>query len=393
MSEESEAIDYFSYLPPEILVKIFGYVPPTDIYGNVAMVSKRWREVVLGNLKRMPLMPVHCFIQVMDMEGNFVTDDFTNPLIQYYFSLFDRTRDDYKQKLRQCREGNLAHRELFMAHRGGNLECVWGGSDKMPQRADSELIRKILKYVEVEALRFEVRKQGRKLVSRLTDDRFAQALAFLEQICGKVQAKSLYLSSRSPHFPWCFAAQSSKRFQGLHGLQSLILENMTAIDCLGEGPVLGGVDLSQIRHLHLRMDVTHKQELENTVWYELDGSILNSLLQGHKRSLEFTAYNDVPQIVTAITAVDMCNFVMGWRSLVTPWIIRNIVFNSIVTISEFRTVGIRMNLFDQHHLEDIPYCRFRTFHPSGPNVLLELACYGNGTATQWSIRSGYGRKR
>ncbi|KHJ79231.1 hypothetical protein OESDEN_21128 [Oesophagostomum dentatum] len=77
-----------------------------------------------------------------------------------------------------------------------------------------------------------------------------------------------------------------------------------------------------------------------------------------------------------------------WRALTCPWMIRSITFNTTVTISEFRTVAGRAGLFAAA-LTDIPYCRFRTYHPADPNAKLELSCYGNGIATQWCIRSGY----
>lgn len=71
-----------------------------------------------------------------------------------------------------------------------------------------------------------------------------------------------------------------------------------------------------------------------------------------------------------------------------PWMIKSILFNSTVTISEFRTVAARAGLF-AGALTDIPYCRFRTYHPSDPNAKLELSCYGNGVGRSAILRSVY----
>ncbi|WKY02862.1 hypothetical protein Q1695_016280 [Nippostrongylus brasiliensis] len=333
-------------------------------------------------------IPAHCHVYVLDIDveqGDDRTDG-RSPTMQYHFTTFNTSLIDYRSKRRACLRGNDNRlRAIYILHKRCGMNAEWDSKCGI-LKLDTSTAISLLSFLDVVALRVDVLKRGRRLLARRVDERFAHAVEFIEEMCGTLNPKSLLLCSQNPYFSWCMGKESLRRLSAFRKLDSLILENMT------EAGVLSGIkaalDLRKLKEIRMRLDAKHQNEVENILWVDVQGSLLFSLAEAHMRCLDFSAFSESPSAITAINAFDMCRFIEAWRSLSVPWMIKSILFNSTVTISEFRTVAARAGLFGVA-LSDIPYCRFRTYHPADPNAKLELSCYGSGVATQWCIRSGY----
>ncbi|KJH42281.1 hypothetical protein DICVIV_11727 [Dictyocaulus viviparus] len=333
-------------------------------------------------------IPAHCHVYVMDIDLQQDDDrtDGRSPIMQYHFTTFDTDQLDYRAKRRACLRGNNTElRAIYIQHKLSGMDAEWEVAGAV-EKLDPSVAVNLLSFLEIVALRVDVLKRGRRLISRRVDERFAHAIVFCEDMCGKVDPESLLLCSQNPYFSWCMGEQSLKKLSSFRNLDSLVLENMTGSEVFRG--IKTAVDLGKLREIRMRLDAKHQSEVENILWVDVQGSLLTSLTAAHVRYLHFSAFSESPAAITAITAADMCHFIKSWRTLPVPWMIKSILFNSTVTISEFRTVAAREGLFN-NALTDIPYCRFRSHHPSDPNAKLELSCYGNGVATQWCIRSGY----
>ncbi|KAK6011834.1 F-box domain protein, partial [Ostertagia ostertagi] len=324
MPPYSEPIHYqvdINRLPNELLVRIIQFLPPHDAMLSAAQVSKRWRQLIVHNLVRVPRIPAHCH--------------------------------DYRSKRRACLRGNDSRlRAIYIQHKRCGMNAEWDSKGGV-QKVDSATL---LSYLDIVALRVDVLKRGRRLIARRVDERFAHAVAFCEEMCGTLDPKSLLLCSQNPYFSWCMGEESLRRVQRY---QSGFGSSKTQ-----RNPNATGRE-------------TSKRSRKHPMGRRVQGSLLSSLAEAHVRCLDFSAFSESPAAITAITADDMCQFIKAWRTLLVPWMIKSILFNSTVTISEFRTVAARAGLFAAA-LADIPYCRFRTYHPSDPNAKLELSCYGNG---------------
>lgn len=377
-----------SQLPNEILLRIIQFLPGRDVVLLAAQVSTRWRSLIINNLSRIPRVPAHCHVYVMDIDlqpGDDRTDG-RSPIMQYHFTTFNTTHPDYRAKRRACLRGNDTElKSIYVQHKRCGMNAEWDSREGV-RKLDQTTAVKLLSYLDIVALRVDVLKRGRRLMARRVDERFAHAVTFCEEMCGNIDPQSLLLCSQNPYFSWCMGEDSLKRLSSFRNLESLVLENMIGVEVF-DG-IKAAVDLGKLKEIRMRLDAKHQNEVENILWVDVQGSLLSSLAAAHVRCLDFSAFSESPAAITAITAFDMCHFINLWRTLSVPWMIKSILFNSTVTISEFRTVAAREGLFS-NTLTDIPYCRFRTHHPSDPNAKLELSCYGNGVATQWCIRSGY----
>ncbi|KAL6725291.1 hypothetical protein Aduo_007353 [Ancylostoma duodenale] len=374
--------------PNELLLRIIQFLPPRDVALSAAQVSTRWRSLIKHNLARVPRIPAHCHVYVMDIDlqpGDDQTDG-RSPIMQYHFTTFNTSQPDYRAKRRACLRGNdTSLRAIYIQHKRCGMMAEWDSHCGV-QKLDASTATSLLSFLDIVALRVDVLKRGRRLMARRVDERFAHAVAFCEEMCGTIDPKSLLLCSQNPYFSWCLGEESLRRLSSFRSLDSLVLENMTGAEVFGG--IKASLDLGKLKEIRMRLDAKHQSEVENILWVDVQGSLLISLAEAHVRCLDFSAFSESPAAITAITAADMCQFISAWRTLTCPWMIKSIMFNSTVTISEFRTVAARAGLFATA-LTDIPYCRFRTYHPSDPNAKLELSCYGNGIATQWCIRSGY----
>ncbi|CAB3402201.1 unnamed protein product [Caenorhabditis bovis] len=373
-------------LPNEILLKIIRRLPRHDIYFGIAHTNHRLRRIVQSNLKTLRLFDAHCHVHVVDqMPSHAYRDDGTDPIISYSFTLFDRQLPDYKQKKRLCLRGNdQRYKELHVTHlNDGTMHAQFeraGYDVRVPQ----QVAETFLSYMKVRALRFQVRKQCKTESIRIEDDFFANCTDFCERVCTRVEIKSLLLCSKNVLFPWQLGKKSLEKLSNLKNLKSLILENMTTFDPFS--PQLT-IPTSCLCSLQFRLDQRHRMDIENVTLSQINGSILNALCEASVAYLDFSAYSDVSSFVSSIDSLHMCYFISAWRSTKVPWLIRSISFNSTVTIDEFRNTV--QNLLPEDGIMDIPYCRFRTFHKTTKNVVLELACYANGNATQWLLRTGY----
>ncbi|VDM59253.1 unnamed protein product [Angiostrongylus costaricensis] len=184
------------------------------------------------------------------------------------------------------------------------------------------------------ALRVDVLKQGPNLTERRVDERLAQAITFCEEMCGKVDLKSLSLYSQNPHFPWRMGKESLKRLSSFQNLESLILENMVEADVLDD--IKEAVDLRKLTSIRMRLDAKYQSGIEDIL--------------------------------------------LLWRTLPVPWVIKSILFNSTITVDEFRTVATSQGVFDDTFTYT-PFTGFCTHHPSDPNAKLQLDCYGAGVST------------
>ncbi|PIO74459.1 hypothetical protein TELCIR_03536 [Teladorsagia circumcincta] len=282
---------------------------------------------------------------------------------------------DYRSKRRACLRGNDTRlRAIYIQHKRCGMNAEWDSKGGV-QKVAAATVKSLLSYLDIVALRVDVLKRGRRLIARRVDERFAHAVAFCEEMCGTLDPKSLLLCSQNPYFSWCMGEESLRRLSSFRSLDSLVLENMTGTEVFSG--IKAALDLRKLKEIRMRLDAKHQNEVENILWVDVQGSLLSSLAEAHVRCLDFSAFSESPAAITSITADDMCQFIKAWRTLLVPWMIKSILFNSTVTISEFRTVAARAGLFAAA-LADIPYCRFRTYHPSDPNAKLELSCYGNG---------------
>ncbi|VDP09813.1 unnamed protein product [Heligmosomoides polygyrus] len=308
-------------LPNELLLRIIQYLPPHDAMLAAAQVSRRWRQLITHNLARAPRIPAHCHVYVMDIDLQPCDDrtDGRSPIMQYHFTTFNTAHPEYRTKRRACLRGNDTRlRAIYIQHKQCGMNAEWDSKGGV-QKLDAATAVSLLSYLDIVALRVDVLKRGRRLIARRVDERFAHAVAFCEEI----------------------------------NLDSLILENMTSVEVFGG--IKAALDLRKLKEIRMRLDAKHQSEVENILWIDVQGSLLSSLAEAHVRCLDLSAFSESPVAITAITADDMCQFIKSWRSLSMPWMIKSILFNSTVTISEFRTVAARAGLF-AGALTDIPYC-------------------------------------
>ncbi|CAD6188635.1 unnamed protein product [Caenorhabditis auriculariae] len=373
-------------LPNEILLRITQDLPSRDVFFGVARTNRRLRDLVQNNLNSLPLFEAHCHVHVVDSApGQPYRHDGTDPIISYSFTIYDPALKDYGQKQRLCLRGNnIKFRELHVNHVTPTAMYAELEKGLCDARLSPDIAFTLLSYMRVTAMRFQVRKLCKEESKRLKDDFFADCVEFCERRCTKVQIKSLLLCSKSLLFPWTLDKMSIRRLTGLRSLRVLILENMTTLNPLL--PLLSDL-LSSLRGLQLRLDQRHRMDVDRVTWAPIDAMLLDALAKAAVRNVDFSAYSDVADFVSTITAAQMVTFILNWRTTARPWMIKSIAFNSMVTIGEFRSSVNHINANDE--IVDVPYCRFRSFHVRSPKVALELACYANGNTTQWLVRAGY----
>ncbi|KAF1760136.1 hypothetical protein GCK72_008382 [Caenorhabditis remanei] len=374
------------HLPNEILLQVFRRLPRHDIFFGVAHVNTRFRSLVHNNLKTVRLFDAHCHVNIVDNRPlTKYREDGTDPIITYSFTLFDRRGPEFTQKRRLCLRGNdTRYKELHVSHFNDStmqaqFERAGNGHDITVSPTTAQTL---LSYMNLQAIRIQVRKQCKPESIRIEDDFFADSLKFLEEKCCRVEIKSLLLCSKNPLFSWQLGQKSLLKLSNLEGLQNLILENMTTFD-----PNFLKLPTKNLASLQFRLDPRHRMEFDQMTSSPITGDILKTLSNSSVARLDFSAYAEVSQIVSMISAVDMCCFIENWHFSPKPWLIKGISFNSTVTIDDFR-VAVHQFL-PKTFATPIPYCRFQTRHRKSMDIVLEFACYGNGTATQWIIRTGH----
>ncbi|CAI2348686.1 unnamed protein product [Caenorhabditis sp. 36 PRJEB53466] len=376
-------------LPNEVILQVFRRLPRHDVVFGAAHVNHRFRNLIHNNLRSLRLFEAHCHVNIVDdLPLNRYRDDGTDPIITYTFTLFDRRGPEFTQKRRLCLRGNDArYKELHVSHiNDSTMQAQFERAGTNQNTAiEPATARTLLSYMNLQAIRFQVRKQCRPESKRIEDDFFADSLQFLERMCGRVELKSLLLCSKNILFPWQLGQKSLLKLSKINGLQNLILENMTTFDPFSRFLKLPTKHLSS---LQFRLDLRHRMEIDQMILKQINGSLLKLLCSSAVYRLDFSAYADVSKIVSCVDAFDMCSFIETWHLVSKPWIIKGISFNSTVTIDEFRAVAHR-KLNNHLAIHEVPYCRFRINHRKSKSIFLELSCYGNGEATQWNIRSGY----
>ncbi|CAJ0942509.1 unnamed protein product, partial [Mesorhabditis belari] len=391
MMDESFDSTTFDTLPNELVVSVFSQLSSRDLL-SVIRANRRFRRIASVHARNLNLVPVHCHASVLDVDEPRGSE----PFISYIFTAFDKATNEYSRSVRDCFIGNDLHYKAilvqsqrfgglsFTAMRRNGKELELGSQEKY----DEVTALGIFSRMCVVAVRFDVQKQGKRMMHRIQDDIFVNVLNFCEKFCGQVRIKSLHLTSRNPRFHWEWSPASVHRFKNLNSLESLTTEGFAGLGMFNDATLIPIVNLS---YLHLRITHGHREEFANrTTWLPIDGSLLLRLASLAPHQLEVDLYSIGFCVITAISAKDMCTFMRAWRSLVQPWKIRSINFNSTTTISEFRTVAHQMGLFLKDALIDVPYCKFRTHHPSDPNHVLDLICFAStGTMNQWSFKSGY----
>ncbi|CAO4371622.1 unnamed protein product [Caenorhabditis nigoni] len=382
IDEEPNLLD----LPNEVLLQVFRRLPRHDIFFGIAHVNHRFRSLVQRNLKTIRLFDAHCHVNIVDNRPlTKYRDDGTDPIITYSFTLFDRRGPEFTQKRRLCLRGNdVKYKELHISHlydskMQSQFERAGNGHDVTvsPKTATT-----LLSYMNLQAIRIQVRKQCKRESKRIEDDFFENCLRFLERMCSRVEIKSLLLCSKNILFPWQLGQKSLSKLASLQGLQNLILENMTTFD-----PRFLKLPTRNLASLQFRLDPRHRMELDQLQVSPIDGSLLKSLSASSVYRLDFSAYSEVAQVVTSIDAVDMCYFIENWHFSPKPWIIKGISFNSQVSIDDFRMAAYK--ILPSNFVIPFPYCRFQTCHRKSMDIVLEVACYTNGTATQWIFRTGH----
>lgn len=375
-------------LPNEVLLQVFRRLPRHDIFFGVAHVNHRFRNLVQKNLKTIRLFDAHCHVNIVDNRPlTKYRDDGTDPIITYSFTLFDRRGPEFTQKRRLCLRGNdVRYKELHVSHFNDStmqaqFERAGNGHDVTVSPVTTKTL---LSYMNLQAIRIQVRKQCRVESLRIEDDFFADCLQFCERVCSRMDIKSLFLCSKNVLFPWQLGQKSLAKLSSLQSLQNLILENMTTFDPFSRFLKLPARNLTS---LQFRLDPRHRMDIDQMTLSPINGSLLKLLSDASVYRLDFSAYTEVAQIVSSIDAVDMCMFIEKWHVSPKPWIIKGISFNSTVTIDDFRLAVYKM--LPSNFAIPIPYCRFQTIHRKSMDIVLEVACYANGTATQWIIRTGY----
>ncbi|UMM25620.1 hypothetical protein L5515_005361 [Caenorhabditis briggsae] len=382
VDEEPNLLD----LPNEVLLQVFRRLPRHDIFFGIAHVNHRFRSLVQRNLKTIRLFDAHCHVNIVDNRPlTKYRDDGTDPIATYSFTLFDRRGPEFTQKRRLCLRGNdVKYKELHISHlydskMQSQFERAGNGHDVTvsPKTATT-----LLSYMNLQAIRIQVRKQCKRESKRIEDDFFENCLRFLERMCSRVEIKSLLLCSKNILFPWQLGQKSLFKLSSLQNLQNLILENMTTFD-----PRFLKLATRNLASLQFRLDPRHRMELDQLQVSPIDGSLLKTLSAASVYRLDFSAYSEVAQVVTSIDAVDMCYFIENWHFSPKPWIIKGISFNSQVSIDDFRLAAYK--ILPSNFAIPFPYCRFQTCHRKSIDIVLEVACYANGTATQWIFRTGH----
>ncbi|CAJ0580797.1 unnamed protein product, partial [Mesorhabditis spiculigera] len=378
-------------LPNELVIAILSKLPAGDVARNLYQTGRRLRHFVTANQKKMALLPTHCHAAVMDAEER----PGFQPYITYTFTAFDETAPGYAKSLRYCSNGNdLRFKALLVQiSRFGGLSFTLARQNSAreleiagQERLDEFTGKTLLSRMCIVAARYDVQKCGKKSSFRLYDDTLCHVLDFCQQLCGDVKIKSLYLASANPRFTWDWSPRSKEKFQTLTSLESLTTEGLPAFDVITQQSMYG---MSKLSYLQLRLNHGHREEFANRMIWLPDNNFLSyfSDLALHKLDVDLYSLGDV--VITSIGAKEMCYFIKAWRKMVQPWKIKKIIFNTSTAISEFRTTATQMGLHRTDALQDIPYCRFRTHHPSDPNMALELICYGGVSSTKWKMISGY----
>ncbi|KAJ1365627.1 hypothetical protein KIN20_026013 [Parelaphostrongylus tenuis] len=254
-------------LPNEVLLRIFQYLPPRDALLSATQVSTRWRSLIIHNLARIPRIPAHCHVYVMDIDLQPLDDrtDGRSPIMQYHFTTFNTAQPDYRAKRRACLRGNDTElRSIYVQHKRSGMNAEWEIQGKV-QKIDPITATRLLSYLDIVALRVDVLKRGRRLIARRVDERFVHAVKFCEDMCGNVNPKSLLLCSQNPYFSWCMGRESLKRLSSFRNLESLVLENM--IDSEVFGGIKAAVDLGKLKEIRMRLDAKHQKEVENILWW------------------------------------------------------------------------------------------------------------------------------
>uniref|UniRef100_A0A1I7V519 F-box domain-containing protein n=1 Tax=Caenorhabditis tropicalis TaxID=1561998 RepID=A0A1I7V519_9PELO len=352
-------------LPNEVLLQVFRRLPRHDVFFGVAHVNHRFRNLVQKNLKTIRLFDAHCHVNIVD-NSSFTKyrNDGTDPIITYSFTLFDRRLPEFTQKRRLCLRGNdIRYKELHLSH--FNDSSMHAQFERAGAGHDVSIlpitVKTLLSYINLQAIRFQVRKQCKSESKRIEDDFFADCLQFCEKVCSQVEIKSLLLASKSILFPWKLGQKSLMKLSELRSIQNLILENMTTFDPFSMYLKLPTTNLAS---LQFRMDHRHRLDLDQMTFTPINGSLLKILSDSAVPRLDFSAYSEVSQIVSSIDSVDMCCFIKRWHSSIKPWIIKGISFNSTVTIDDFRSAVYKSLPYEVKRAA--PYILFSYSDPTSP---------------------------
>ncbi|VDM75350.1 unnamed protein product [Strongylus vulgaris] len=86
-----------NHFPNELLLRIIQFLPPRDVALTAAQVSTRWRSLIKHNLARVPRIPAHCHVYVMDIDLQPEDDrtDGRSPIMQYHFTTFSTSQPGF----------------------------------------------------------------------------------------------------------------------------------------------------------------------------------------------------------------------------------------------------------------------------------------------------------
>ncbi|MFH4975479.1 hypothetical protein AB6A40_002188 [Gnathostoma spinigerum] len=211
-----------------------------------------------------------------------------------------------------------------------------------------------LSLMTVISVRFDVYKVGPVEYLQENDERFISSITFLRNSCADIRISSLCLSYQSSPFRWTLGPASTELLRSFDAVEYLEVINMTDI-----GFAVGGDAMSykNMKEIMLKFDATHADFLASLVVIRCNENLLEKIVTTWRNGIDFNAFVDRPKIILTITADDMCQFIESWRSCATPWRCRNVSFNSLIMIDEFRDRARHYGLFDKAVITEFPFSR------------------------------------
>ncbi|VDM43234.1 unnamed protein product [Toxocara canis] len=365
-------------LPFELWVKIFRYVPPVELYTTVLHVCPLWRRLILNNRRSLPLIQTHCRVYIMD-EGsdqcaNELRDPLMDPLVQYTFISCNTPPHGLKQKQwSSFRDSKIVLRTLHVsAHLGevaGEIE-PWSRIHFSPTPIDAGLTRQCLSFMCIRSACFDVYAHNCRKLQSNSDERLTCCYMFLESNCGRVDLRSLWLSSKNPLCRWQLGPRSRYLLGSLHSLRRLELTNIEDTSFM-----LGNdaTSLHQLKELALCADTPYVEDSENVTVIAVDSGlpILENLMANTKQTgFSFSAFVEQPSILLAISARNICTFIQVWQSSLKPWYFEKLSFNALVSPSEFHDHASRLRFFEKRSVVNLHNCTYVIFIVNDITVLI-----------------------
>ncbi|GMT19164.1 hypothetical protein PFISCL1PPCAC_10461, partial [Pristionchus fissidentatus] len=339
-------MDSLCQLPPEMWLKIFSHIPSFDLFSSVSHSSPYLHRLVSFHRSSLPCLRVN--IRVWS-ESNGGMDKCRFSSLTFVISVHDNDMDiafkDYSKGIYRGNERRL--KVLYVIYsKGGQMMAELENREGSIEKIDNSLMMDLLSWMEVSSLRLEVNNENDDSLWRRDDDLLFNIFQWMNDHCQRVSLRHVTLTSHNSSFEWKPNVNSIQLLRSLP-LLSLTIENMPSLDILS-API-------QIPSLFLRVSHTQRRQrerqLNRIIFYDMDVSYLASLLTS-PFPIHHELYPQIPFSLSSITANSLADFILIWRSLPPPKSKTFLCFNSIVSLSDFRSVFPSKGL--HHILEEVP---------------------------------------